>query len=115
MTRKITPREIIRDMLHRWAEWEANGLYAARSQRSMLGRIGESRATDGSKPLPPGIWIPADVQQIRRLLLLMRDDCRAGHRYYRLLYQHYVNQADKVPAIARAEKWLVRAWMQMRG
>jgi hypothetical protein len=114
MTRKNSPREIVRDMLRHWAEWDSEGLYAAKSQRSMLGRIGESRAPTGSRPLPPGVWIPADVQEIRRLLLLMRDNCRAGHRYYRAVYAHYVNQEDRVPSVDRAEKWLVDAWLSMK-
>lgn len=101
-------------MLHRWAEWDAEGLYAARAQRSMLGRIGESRSTDGGHPLPPGVWIPADVQEIRRLLLMMKDTCRAGDRYYRAIYRYYVGQEEKVPAVDKAEKWLVTAWLTMR-
>lgn len=115
LKKKVTPLEIIRDMLMHWAEWEANGLYSAKSQRSLLGRIGESRRTDGGRPLPPGIWIPADVQEIGRLLALMRENCRAGHRYHRLIYKRYVGQEEvRGPAVDRAERWLVEAWLSMR-
>jgi len=115
LKKKVTPLEIIRDMLMHWAEWEANGLWSAKSQRSLLGRIGESRRTDGGRPLPPGIWIPADVQEIGRLLALMRENCRAGHRYHRLIYKRYVGQDEvRGPAIERAERWLVEAWLSMR-
>ena len=114
LKKKVTPLEIIRDMLMHWAEWEANGLYSAKSQRSLLGRIGESRRTDGGRPLPP-CWIPKDVQEMLRLLALMRETCRAGDRYYWLLHQRYVGQeAVKGPAIDRAERWLVEAWLSMR-
>jgi len=117
LKKKVTPLEIIRDMLMHWAEWEANGLYSAKSQRSLLGRIGESRRTDGGRPLPP-CWIPADVQEIRRLLAYMRDNCRAGHRYNRLLRKHYVvNEPldeEEIPVRYRAERWLVEAWLSMR-
>ena len=115
MTPRRTPKLIVREMLIRWGEWEAQGLYAAKSQRSLLGRIGESRSTDGGRPLPPGIWIPADVQEIGRLLALMRDSCRAGQRYSRLIYKRYVGQEEVTgAAIGRAETWLVEAWLSLR-
>jgi len=111
---KKTPRDIVRSMLTSWGEYEALGLYAARAQRSMLGRIGESGSTDGSRSLP-FVWIPRDVQEMSRLVALMREQCKAGEAYYRQIRKKYV-QMESVTgrSVNRAEDWLVKAWLDMR-
>jgi hypothetical protein len=107
----MTLKDRLKDMLLLWGEWEADGVYAARAQRSMLGRIGESRATDGGRPLPPGVWIPNDVMVIGRLIAEMRETCRAGVRYARLIRQRYVaGETVTGSAIERAERWLLEAY-----
>lgn len=112
--KKKTPKDIVKDMLVRWGEYEALGLYSARAQRSLLGRIGDSRPTDGGRPLP-FVWIPADVQEISRLVALMRETCKAGETYFRLIRKRYVQmEATSGRSIARAEDWLVKAWLDMR-
>jgi hypothetical protein len=111
----MTLKDRLKDMLLLWGEWEAEGVYAARAQRSMLGRIGESRATDGGRPLPPGVWIPADVMIVGRLIAEMRETCRAGVRYARLIRRRYVaGEVVSGSAIERAERWLLEAWMRSR-
>jgi hypothetical protein len=112
--KKKTPKDIVKDMLVRWGEYEALGLYAARAQRSMLGRIGDSRSTDGGRPLP-FVWIPADVQEVSRLVALMREQCRAGETYFRLIRKRYVKMEEVGGrGINRAEEWLVKAWLDLR-
>lgn len=95
--RRRTPRDIVIDMLTRWGEWEALGLYAAAAERSILGRIrdGGSRLPNGgSRPLPPGIWIPSDVMQISRVLDHLRSHYRCGNRYYEILRRRFVHQEE---------------------
>lgn len=114
MSRKKTARDIVRDMLLRWGEYEAGGLYSAGAQRSLLGRMGDSRPSGDGRPLPP-IWIPADVQEICRLVALMRETCRAGETYFRLIRKRYVaGEEVRGDAIERAERWLVNQWLAMR-
>lgn len=114
MSRRKTAKDIVREMLIRWGEFEALGLYSARAQRSMLGRIGDSRSSGEGRPLPP-IWIPADVQEMCRLVALMRETCRAGETYYRVIRKRYVATEEiRGDAIERAERWLVKQWLAMR-
>jgi hypothetical protein len=112
--RRKTPRDIVRSMLTSWGEYEALGLYSARAQRSMLGRMGDSRPTGDGRPLPP-VWIPGDVQLMCRLVALMRETSRAGEVYYRLLRKRYVAQEDvSGRQINRAEHAVTLLWMKSR-
>lgn len=114
LSRRKTSRDIIRGMLKDWGEYEALGLYSAYAQRSALGRMGESRATGDGKPLPP-IWIPRDVQEAGRLVALMREQCRAGERYYKAIRKRYVAMEDiRGDSIDRAERWIIKTWLSLR-
>jgi hypothetical protein len=115
MTRRRTPRDIVIDMLVRWGEHEALGLYAAAAERSILGRIrdgGSHPPCGGSRPLPPGIWIPADVMEIGRILAHVRETSRAGERYYRLISDRFVTgEIVTGDAYERAIKRVVAVWL----
>jgi hypothetical protein len=135
MTRRRTPRDIVIDMLVRWGEHEALGLYAAAAERSILGRIrdgGSHPPCGGSRPLPPGIWIPADVMEIGRILAHVRETSRAGERYYRAIRYRFVvcrsddamdDQVSKVfgltisayrTLLSRSISCVVDAWLDNR-
>ncbi|WP_133719055.1 hypothetical protein [Methylocaldum gracile] len=93
--RRKTPRDIVIDMLTRWGEHEALGLYAAAAERSILGRIrdgGSHPPCGGGRPLPPGIWIPGDVMEMGRVLAHLRGHYHCGNRYYDVLWRKFVNQ-----------------------
>ena len=114
LNRRKTSRDIVRSMLIAWGEYEALGLYSARAQRSMLGKMGETKPTGDGKPLPP-IWIPRDVQEAGRLVALMREQCRAGERYYKAIRKRYVAMEDiRGDAIDRAERWIIKTWLSLR-
>ena len=114
LNRRKTATDIVRSMLEAWGEYEALGLYSAKSQRSMLGKLGEMRPTGEGRPLPP-IWIPRDVQEAGRLIALMRETCRGGERYYRAIRQRYVKLEEiRGDTIHRAEAWIVKQWLSMR-
>jgi len=101
-------------MLTSWGEYEALGLYSAKAQRSMLGRIGDSHPTGDGRPLPP-IWIPGDVQIMCRLVALMRETSRAGEVYYRLLRKKYVAQEEiRGRQVNRAEHAITLLWLKSR-
>jgi hypothetical protein len=119
MTRRRTPRDIVIDMLVRWGEHEALGLYAAAAERSILGRIrdgGSHPPCGGSRPLPPGIWIPADVMEMGRILAHMTDSGYAGPRYVRVLTDKFVRQQEvsggaNERMYERAVKRVVEIWL----
>ena len=107
-------RQVMRSMLTAWGEYEAAGLWGAQYKRSLLGRLGSPRTGEGSG-LPP-IWVPGDVLTIERLMMRMRDECKAAELYERELRRVYVRQqpAQMVHRLYRAERWLIRAAFRRR-
>lgn len=119
MARKVTAREIVVGMLEVWGEWELLGLYQAEAG-SALGKLikGGGAPRGGFGPgLPRALLIPTDVMTAGRLVARMRDEAKAGERYYKLIRARFVAfppSQENERATNRAIAWIVAAWVQDR-
>ena len=114
-TRK-TARDIMVDMLTTWGEWEAVGYAGGMLRETAMGKLAHGayaapRSAFGPA-LPLAVLIPDEVTHTGRLVQDMRDSCRAGDRYYRLIFKRFV-RGEQVTGdpIERAIKWLAAAWV----
>lgn len=119
MRRRVTAKDVVIDMLREWGEWESEGRYQAAALRSTVGTLVTQGPGSGGTPagsrIPAGVMIPAQVQEINRLMASMRENCRAGDRYCKVIRARYVlGEATTGPTIERAIRWLAAAWLESR-
>jgi hypothetical protein len=117
MKRRFDERQIVREMLTTWGEWERLGLYQEGVVRSVLGRlVKDGPGVPCSAPgpsVPMGVMIPGEVTTAGRLVARMRDEAASGVRWHSLIREKYVAGNARVApdAVGRAVDWMARAWV----
>jgi hypothetical protein len=117
MRRRFDERQIVREMLTTWGEWERLGLYQEGVVRSVLGRLmrdGPGVPCSAPGPsVPMGVLIPGEVTTAGRLVARMREEAPAGERWCSVIRDKYVvgNAGAAPDAVGRAVDWMARAWV----